>query len=51
MARTLEELKHFMKIINSNHSNGPIGTYIYNMGQVVKDADPVSDIRSIRSGA
>ena len=50
MSITFQEMKHFMHIVDSEGESKNIGTVLYEMGQSEESADPVKDIKEIRSG-
>ena len=51
MSITLEELKHYADMISMKKMSAPVGTLLSRLARKEVDADPVSDIRELRSGA
>ncbi|MGA1820528.1 MAG: hypothetical protein ACMUHU_05915 [Thermoplasmatota archaeon] len=51
MSITLDEIRHYAQIIDGKKENSPLGTLLSKLAKKEKGADPVADIREIRSGA
>jgi len=51
MSITIEEIRHYAQMLDGKKESAPIGTLLSKLAKKHKGADPVADIREIRSGA
>jgi hypothetical protein len=47
---TLDEIRHYARIVKGKRENAPLGTLLSKLARKEEGADPVADIKEIRSG-
>lgn len=50
MSITIDEIRHYARIIDGRKENAPLGSLLSELAKKEEGADPVADIKEIRSG-